>query len=865
MQCNRGTLKRPLRDIIKSIGRAENSTQRPCQHPTQFPHGYTSCRAAGTAIVSSTCRSGRNQISQNAVGAAVRSYAAVAEEQQDGEAAAAVEDALRGSQTAWTSESRHKDPSIVASTTAIDAYMPFPVVDTGTIEPRLRDGADYSANYFKQQLYRHYGDIDKAAKRVSRHKQQSPDAWKRMLHMLDQATPTREGHYKRVSEVVTLPAGVAAVFRPNKEMAILEIMQRTGCHLQMRSSYAVEGRSDAFTGLVLQGNVSQNSSALNFLPRYIEVSFIDTAEKRSRLKRDELHRQIETGNAGDLGRDYRSGTDEHEPDGAANATHADNGLIRSVWSTAREKRDLQPRHLPRTRPNLETVPDFTAYVTDLTSTEHKVLYDLDSDGSVRLDIPVVVKELISLFTNPATSRLSGDLSTSHALRYLAKHERLDAIRRISKALNEAGRILGQRSFDALLSAASLNGDWFNFELVLRTMRRHRIPGPMVWARFHSLVFEHVPHEADTVISLMRKRGLLDDNVALLTIIRSRIRKELTAYLRDMGAVDGFLEMYDEKVAREFGRPDYNWLTVDALNGMLHVLLSLGKTNEAATLMEQFRKRGTEPPNTASLNTFLSPALVNTDAGSAIATLKMFHVGRPGALAPNEITYQSLFMIAWHRKYYNMLRVIWRYACVAAQASQDLRHRLLTSLLSYSPTEAEDVNRSRLFKAWAGKFVVGVARDLVPGSYVPYDTSPTRPLSDDERSLADLSLQPRLEKNTADSLKRRREMKSLMKKDLQEAGQCKPLLPLTVVLERAWQKDVRWQEAGLGHPDKALAKDVERAMFEEILLRGIRVPMRPGDCTALRKWEIPWLLQRELQAAARSAEVKAQQDSSVSSE
>ncbi|PPJ53954.1 hypothetical protein CBER1_05819 [Cercospora berteroae] len=865
MQCNRGTLKRPLRDIIKSIGRAESSTRhtRPrCQYPTQFPHGYTSYSTPGTAIVRSKRRSGRNRISRNAIGAAVRSFAAAAEEQQ-GEAAAIVEDALRGSQT--TSRSRHKDPSIVASATATDAYIPMPVVDTGTIEPRLRDGADYSATYFKQRLYRHYGDIDKAAKRVSRHKQQSPNAWRRVLHILDQATPTREGYYKRVSEVVTLPEGVAAVFRPNKEMAILEIMQRTGCHLQMRSSFSVEGRSGAFTGLVLQGNVSQNSSALNFLPRYIEVSFIDTAETRSRLKREELRRQIEPDNAGKLERDHWAGTEEHEPDGAANATHADNGLIRSVWSTAREKRDLKPRHLPRTQPKLETVPDFTAYVIDLTSIEHKVLYDPDHGGSTRLDTAIVVAELISLFTNPVTSKLSGDLSTSHAFRYLAKHERLDAIRRISKALNEAGRILGQRSFDALLSAASLNGDWFNFELVLRTMRRHRIPGPMIWARFHSLVFEHVPHEADTVISIMREKGLLDDNVALLTIIRGRIRKELTAYLRDKGAADGFLEMYDEKVARDFGRPDYNWLTVDALDGMLHVLLSLGKTNEAATLMEQFRKRGTEPPNTASLNTFLRPALFNTDASSAIATLKMFHVGRPGALVPDEITYQSLFMIAWHRKYYNMLRVIWRYACVAAQTSQDLRHRLLTSLLSYSPTEAEDINRSRLFKAWAGKFVVGISRDLVPGSYVPYDTSPTRPLSDDERSLVDLSLQPRLQKNTKDSLKRRRGMKGLMKMDLQEAGQCKPLLPLTIVLERAWQKDVRWQEAGLGHLDEALAKDGGRAMFEEMLLRGIRVPMRPGDCTALRKWEIPWLLQRELQAAARSAEAKAHQDSQVSKE
>ncbi|KAM3425766.1 hypothetical protein BST61_g7696 [Cercospora zeina] len=718
--------------------------------------------------------------------------------------------------------------------------------------------------------------------------------------MLDQATAVREELYKRISEVVTVPKGVAAVFRPTKEIAILEIMQRTGCHVQILAGLPVEGHHGAFTELVLQGTVSQNSATLKVLPSYLQVSVIQTAEARSQLKASELHRQTQVESAGELEteddftiRGFPNHDDKY--DGFDQATHLEDRHIHSVWSTDREKRDLELRKQHRDRSQINTILDFTAYVEDLTAVENLSALYHDEGELVGDKVTRVATQLVSLFTDPATSQFSTDQSTRRAYQYLAKHERIDAVRLISKALGEAGRILGPGSFDALLAAASRNGDLHNFELVLRTMRRHHIPNPRTWARFHTLIIQLVPHEANTVIALMRNKGLLQANDALKLVSRDTVHHELSAYIHEKRTFVGFSEKYSEKVARDFGRPDFNWLTADALSRMLQVLLSLGRANEAVSLMEEFRKRGTEPPDTACLNIFLNSDMDDRNPPSAIATLKMFHVGRPGALVPDVYTYAMLFMIAWRKRYYNMLRVIWRYACIAGQVSGQLRHRILASLLRSSLIGEEDITGSQMFKAWAGKFVVGISRDLVPASYVPYDTSPTRPLGDDERQLIEMGTRFPVERSTGawrpskigsqsrfeKSMDKRRvvelgsksrlvssdrlqEAKHFMIQDLQEAGNCKPLLPLVVVLERALQRDIQWKEASFNYPDDTVARDGGRELLEEILLRGIRVPMRPGDCTAIPKREIPWLLQREVQAAAaRAAKVKSQQDSQPS--
>ncbi|KAI5367240.1 Putative tetratricopeptide-like helical domain superfamily [Septoria linicola] len=825
MQCTRGALQRPLRDIIKSIGHTDRHSSARQQHVAV---------AAGAAA-------DRGHERPNHVDIGL----------------------TKSSQRSTTRPREYA--AAVAPAEPLDEESKVRTVRRQTDAPvsRLKEGAEFGQRYFRSQLHRHQLNRQKATKGRARLTQRDPDTWKQLVHLLDKATPGNEDRYKRVIETVTLPDGVAAVFTPSKEVAILEIMQRTGCHMQMVAGYAVQGRSNAFTGIALQGTRTQNTSALSMLPQYMEVSSIETAETRSsRLQKHELHRQVKAGdgesggppqfwqvdNEGDLdsGDQTTYDTDLASPSGP--------GLIRSTWTQDRLKKDLQSRHRVHNASVLRSPSDFGAYVADLISTGSRTSTQpgKESDAKPKRPLDSTMRDLVSVFTDTTTSHLATTESIGRAFEFLAKHSYFAAVRQILKVVDEEGRNVGPMGYNALLTAAANAGDLHNLEHVLRSMRRRgRSPGAMTWATLHGYICETVPREADIIVQLMRAKGLFADNAALRVIVMHTIKQEFTAHIQKQNSTAGFLAAMDERMSSRYGRADFNWFTVDVLNRMLHVLVTLGRMQEAVILLEDYRRRGKGAIETATLNTILSSTSRDHDAGSAIAALKLFRIGNLGAVMPDRFTYQTLFMIAWRRKYYNMLRVVWRYACAAKEVTSDMKHRLGQSLVAVTSAHIDEAKRATVFSTWAGKFVVGITRDLIPGPHLPYDTSAERDLTSSEERLVNLALQDSLERGSSTSKDRRKQLSDLLHDDLEQAGNCKPLLPLTPVLERAWHKDLRWEQRGLGIP----ARHHGRHMFNEMLLHAIRVPMRPGDFTKHRKWEVDWLLKLDRVSADEAEDVQ----------
>ena len=864
MQCN-GALRRPLRDIIKSIGHVDKHSR--CanrrQHSTLLDyHQITSrdAKAGSDAVRPVPLGHGRStrwscdsERYTPGCGSTRRGYITATREQPSLEPVAGEDE---------SSESTTTQDSTPPGGPAI-TLTPTDVAEDGAREPRMKDTVDFGPSYFQSQIHRQSAEQSKAAKRHNvLQRQRDSDTWKRILRMLDGATPANIGRYKRIVEIVTLPKGVAAVFEPSKEIAVLEIMQRTGCHLQMVSGYAVQGRSNAFTGIALQGTHSQNSSALSLLPQYITVSNLETAETRARLKRKELRRTLKTeesedGKELDYWQIYEDDGNTQRPNDrqvegdqeASNPTLQ----VRSVWAVDRLKNGVeqQIQKSKRDVPSLRTPADFTAYVHDLTVMRRGVRSSIDdpqpSVNPSRRRIDSEMQDLVSLFTDSTTSHLSTPESIARSIDFLAKHSNFAAIRQIFKALDEDNRSIGPLGFNALLSAAAHAGDIHNFEQVLMLMRRRRTtwtPGSSTWASLHNLLCQRMPDEADAIPLMMRDKGHLRNNHSLKMVIQNEVRHHLISHIQSGGDIDGFLTAYSTRIQHTYQRPGHNWLDTDVLNRMLYVLVTLGRTKEAVRLLEHFRENGHTPVETATLNTLLSTTSHDFDGGSAIAVLRHFRVGDAGAVMPDMITYQILFMIAWRRKYYNMLRVVWRYACVAGEVTYDMRRRMTRSLLAYSPLREERLGMSSVFRAWAAKFAVDVARDLIPGTLRPYETSPDRLLGADELRLLVLGCQDPLEKKSAESTARRQELKGYIENDLKEAGSCKPVLPLPIVLERAWQKDLRWQERGAAIP-QGHHSDAGRDALQHALLHGIRVPMRPGDFSKFRKWEVPALLRQRI--------------------
>lgn len=892
MQC-KGALRRPLRDIIKSIGHIDkHTTSSPsppsppasalrlslssascansCHHQLRYSAAlpYVSASIGVVRPLSSARGHGHGHglpsdsfhttsQRQNARGMTARAYTSTARylpfEAPANDAAAPA--ASEGDADCLTRSAIHaaSDAAVTVDGGAVkNGAVDEVAVDDGADDKSIQElgiklPSDFGPNYFHRQLRRHKAELAKAAWRYTvQHKQRDGDLWKRMLADLYKATPTKHSRYKRIVEFAKLPKGVAAVFEPNTELAILEIMQRTGCHIQMAPEYAVEGSPKAFTGVALQGTYAQNDSALSLLPSYIKASSLESTETRARLTRHDIHRMLHAdGEGGTTDPEHWATYDDESTadlssskDFEADKRLQSGAIVRSVWSRDRTKGNVQQpgSSCKLDLPSLRNATEFTAYVDDLTSMRMGVLSREDraqqTGNRTKRRVDTVVDTLVSLFKDPATSHLCTTESIGRSFEFLAKHQNFFALRQIMQSLDEGNREIGITGFNAMLSVVADAGDVHHFERVLALMRRRDIaPGSLTWASIHNLICRRMPAEADAIPILMRDKGLLRDNSALVAVIRNEVRQHLLAHIQRGGDTAGFLQTYSTRVHVIYDRPDFKWLGIDVLNRMVRVLISLGRTDEAVMLLRRFRREGLGPLETGTLNTFLSSTSDDFDAGSAIATLKMFHVGKDGAVMPDRITYMILFMIAWRRKYYNMLRVVWRYACVAGQVPYDMRERMIRSLYKYSPMNAGVVNPSLVFKAWAAKFAIGVSRDLTPHN--------PGTLGDDERRLLELGCQHGLEKGSAESKARIHEMKRLVQDDLEEAGRCKPVHPLIDLLEQAWKKDLSWHERGIGRAaSQIVPSSAESGILETVMLDGTRVPMKSGDFTRFRKWEVP---------------------------
>lgn len=908
MQC-KSALKRPLRDIIKSIGHIDkHTTSSPSSpSPPSPPSPPAPAPAPGLLLSSASCANSRHHqlrysaasphvsvsigavrplsgarghghghglpsdslyttsYSLNALGTTARAYTTVTRYLPFGKSAndAAAPTVSEGDADCLVRSAIHaaRNTAVAADGGAVgnDTVDEGAMHDNSMKELGIKLPSDFGPNYFRRQLRRHKAELAKATWRHTvQHKQRDGDLWKRIVRDLYNATPTKHSRYKRIVELATLPKGVAAVFEPNTEIAILEIMQRTGCHVQMAPQYAVEGIPKAFTGVALQGTYAQNDSALSLLPSYITAFYLESTETRARLTKHDIHRALQAdGDEGTTDPENWANDDDENIAGLSSGKEFDankclqsGAIVRSVWIRDRIKGNLrQPDSCKRDLPLLRSAAEFTAYVDDLTSMRVGVLSQEEraqqTGNRTWRRVSTVVEMLVSLFKDPATSHLCTTESIGRSFEFLAKYQNFFALRQIMQSLDDGNREIGIGGFNAMLSAVADAGDVHHFERVLAWMKRRDIaPGSLTWASIHNLICRRIPAEADTIPILMRDKGLLRDNIALVAVIRNEVRQHLLAHIQRGGDMAGFLRTYSTRVHVLYDRPDFKWLGVDVLNRMLRVLVSLGRTDEAVVLLERFRREARGPLETGTLNTFLSSTSDDFDAGSAIATLKMFHVGKYGAVMPDQITYMILFMIAWRRKYYNMLRVVWRYACVAGQVPYDMRKRMIRSLYKYSPMNADVVNPSLVFKAWAAKFAIGVSRDRTPHT-------PGR-LADDERRLLELGCQDGLEKGSAESKARIHEMKRLVQDDLEEAGRCKPVYRLTYLLEQAWKKDLSWHERGIGRAaSQNVPSGAECGILETVMLVGTRVPMKSGDFTRFRKWEVPSRSRRTLFSEAET--------------
>ncbi|KAK0261233.1 hypothetical protein LTS09_004497 [Friedmanniomyces endolithicus] len=257
---------------------------------------------------------------------------------------------------------------------------------------------------------------------------------------------------------------------------------------------------------------------------------------------------------------------------------------------------------------------------------------------------------------------------------------------------------------------------------------------------------------------MHEKGLFTDLHTLQEQMKDTVKEALTAHLErspasDDADLDAFVSTYDMR----FGSPSYRhhfhqpkhssaihfrpWLTIETANIMAKVLLSHGRLRDALAVLRMLVDSG--PSSTYLRN--------NTRL--------------------NKISYAMLFRIAWRGKCFNMLRVIWRYACCAGEMAWEFQDDVRTSLIEYVPAREVkqsrarmqmeiEHNQTRLMEAfaspshdvhdeqrsmmtevwfgWAGKFIVGLADRVVNPHHITTELSAT---SSAQRAPEDVASHP----------------------------------------------------------------------------------------------------------------------------
>lgn len=607
-----------------------------------------------------------------------------------------------------------------------------------------------------------------------RHEYSEKWAWRGTLRLLEQDSPEGAKHYKKRMETIRLPEGIFARWLRDPGESILEVMQRTGSHVQI-----VPGKdAGLFSSLTLLGLPSQNAAARNLLQESDLLGAVSEDDLDAMKSLADYHLRSEVSDRHgkaleedddnidggideslyDLLDDVELGQLENAVDittenRAADVTsdHVEGAIdtptevapTRAVWSRASATFDIkrtarQSSSDPVSGPLNSVAPtsaaSLAACIEDLTAPIPRQAW-LKQFESLDQSQYAVRTELVALLTNPDNAHLVTPLAVWKALEYLAHHAHFPAVRDIMNALKDTKLALNVDVFNKLLAAAAKAENTHAFHYIVVTMRRRGIPpNAETWHQFLSLMAKRHPEEVDKVHSRMQKKAIHADLSAKIKSLETYSTALLASFMASYP--DASLQEFVKNVSDDM--PGVKWLTSFSANTMCQHLLKSGNTAKAFELVDELVISGGRP-DVVTLNTFLSAAEKDGNMEMAVGVVRKFHdlhanstplaetnADRFAALPRvhdlsirlNQNSFLLLCLLAWQRKHFNCFRVFWRYACCAGHVNADISRKLQESI-KFTAGKGDIATlsgphknaRARMWKAWAARFALGVQAGL----------------------------------------------------------------------------------------------------------------------------------------------------------
>lgn len=308
-----------------------------------------------------------------------------------------------------------------------------------------------------------------------------------------------------------------------------------------------------------------------------------------------------------------------------------------------------------------------------------------------------------------------------------------------------------------------------------------------WARLLQITARHSHRASRLVVTTMRNQGLLAHDTSKQAVAQHAVGKSLMIWLRKD----------NETVASFFASCDLlwqstGWLSTNAVNRMVDAVSQSGQFQHANDVLSEAKKRGVDG-NVDTLNVLLARCTKLGNVQAAVAVMHSICKTQPN-LRPDGMSYDLLFRLAWTRRQVNMLRVVWRYACMTGHVSaymirtmsDNLYRPLLDGMRRTSTDKQAARSRNVVFRSVAPKVAIGLAR-------VSSDRVHVVSKSSDEggQSSQDSGVSPNINTLDADKM-----LYATFRADLARAGTLQPRLQFSEALHKAYYMDVFWKSKGL---------------------------------------------------------------------
>ncbi|RDW86440.1 uncharacterized protein DSM5745_03082 [Aspergillus mulundensis] len=413
---------------------------------------------------------------------------------------------------------------------------------------------------------------------------------------------------------------------------------------------------------------------------------------------------------------------------------------------------------------ISTVRQFMEHVEQLTRSEptpgHSTPHRTRVAGALRY-----------LFLDRNMQHLISTTAVNVAISYLLKQKYRDIVRAL---FNRVGHVATIETFNILLKSVAKTQNIESFCSILAVMARLRVaPDIRTWlALLDSLI---LPTQKAYLVKLMERRGYLKDPYILRSVLQFMVKDLFKEHLRAGGSVNDFFQ-------RTVMVSGSNWFPPSLTKQMFAVTANLGNVRAMRKLLKLCK--GSQVPLDSTVAYEIINLFPNDTYSAVYYVLQCLDSSSPDL---DSLTYERLFVNAFHNKHYNICRVLWRYACMNESTTKPMRDTMTFLLMQNKATESMS-EQEKLWWTSAGKVIAGVCLHR-PEYPLKQDLLKSIPSEFHDSPLSAFVNRATLEGKERED--QRRAARAIIKHDYEVGPWFRPILSIGPMLEAALQLDTDW--------------------------------------------------------------------------